>query len=97
MKQVKLNQCINNFESQNTKLNFLRQKKKCFTYSFHLFFFVVMVRAGDRMNDDCLQIILEACDGCPFTLHAASQVSRQWRSVSQRPSVVKQNDYATFS
>lgn len=56
-----------------------------------------MVRAGDRMSDDCLQIILEACDGCPFTLHAASQVSRQWRSVSQRPSVVKQNDYATFS
>lgn len=41
-----------------------------------------------RLNNDCLQLVFEACDGCPWTLRAISQVCRQWYSISRLPSVV---------
>ncbi|CEG72086.1 hypothetical protein RMATCC62417_07705 [Rhizopus microsporus] len=40
-----------------------------------------------RLNNDCLQLVFEACDGCPWTLRAISQVCRQWYSISRLPSV----------
>lgn len=42
-----------------------------------------------KLNDDCLELIFKACDGCPFTLCTLTQVCRQWYIISQRSSVVK--------
>ncbi|KAI9483642.1 MAG: hypothetical protein EXX96DRAFT_606617 [Benjaminiella poitrasii] len=40
-----------------------------------------------KLSDDCLEIIFQACEGCPFTLCAITEVCRKWYVIAQRPSV----------
>ncbi|KAG2235582.1 hypothetical protein BDF21DRAFT_396040 [Thamnidium elegans] len=40
-----------------------------------------------KLNDDCLELIFEACQGCPWTLCTLTKVCRQWYIISHRPSV----------
>lgn len=42
----------------------------------------------DKLNDDCLELVFEACEGCPWTLCTLAKVCRQWYIISHRPSVV---------
>ncbi|CAO3687542.1 unnamed protein product [Rhizopus stolonifer] len=39
------------------------------------------------LDQDCLQLIFELCDGCPWTLCTIASVCRQWYFISRRSSV----------
>ncbi|KAI7905435.1 uncharacterized protein BX663DRAFT_467934 [Cokeromyces recurvatus] len=42
-----------------------------------------------RLSDDCLELIFQACEGCPWTLRTISEVCRKWYAIVQRPSVLR--------
>ncbi|KAI8333758.1 hypothetical protein BD560DRAFT_414878 [Blakeslea trispora] len=45
-----------------------------------------MISHISKLNDDCLELIFQFCDGCPWTLNTLSRVSRRWYTIANRPS-----------
>jgi hypothetical protein len=58
--------------------------------SFILYYYRLnaMATCINQLNDDCLELIFAACDGCPLTICTLGSVCKKWYSISHRHTVV---------
>jgi hypothetical protein len=72
----------------NKKKLFLVRRTASVSFILYYYRLNAMATCINQLNDDCLELIFAACDGCPLTLCTLGSVCKKWYSISHRHTVV---------